>query len=145
MEARWGFAVAERHGGEGIAERGVHAGPLAGGGRCAHRPRARRGVRGGDTASGGRTLPSRRCAPTPRSTPSSSARRTICTGARAAAIKAGKHVLCEKPLTITTEDGSHLVEAARRAGVVLAVRLLPPLYPVLERLQEIVPRASSGR
>src|SRR5215207_6233640 len=38
-----------------------------------------------------------------------------------AAIKAGKHVLCEKPLTISTGDGAELVESARQAGVVLAV------------------------
>src|SRR6476469_3998467 len=35
-----------------------------------------------------------------------------------AAIRAGKHVLCEKPLTITTDDGAELVESARQAGLV---------------------------
>ena len=59
-----------------------------------------------------------------------------------AAIAAGKHVLCEKPLTITTEDGAELVEAAKRAGVVLAVAYYRRFYPVLERLHEIV---RSGR
>jgi predicted dehydrogenase len=59
-----------------------------------------------------------------------------------AAIAAGKHVLCEKPLTITTEDGIALVEAARRAGVVLAAAYYRRFYPVLEHLQEIV---GSGR
>ena len=59
-----------------------------------------------------------------------------------AAIAAGKHVLCEKPLTITAEDGAALVEAARRAGVILAVAYYRRFYPVLERLHEIV---RSGR
>src|SRR5215208_1259245 len=59
-----------------------------------------------------------------------------------AAIRAGKHVLCEKPLTITTEDGAHLVRAAQRAGVVLAVAYYRRFYPVLEALQRVV---ESGR
>ncbi len=59
-----------------------------------------------------------------------------------AAIAAGKHVLCEKPLTITTEDGAELAEAAKRAGVVLAVAYYRRFYPVLERLHQIV---TSGR
>jgi predicted dehydrogenase len=59
-----------------------------------------------------------------------------------AAIRAGKHVLCEKPLTITSEDGAALVEAARKVGVVLAVAYYRRFYPVLERLHELV---TSGR
>ena len=62
-----------------------------------------------------------------------------------AAIAAGKHVLCEKPLTITTEDGAEVVEAARRAGVVLAVAYYRRFYPVLERLHEIVTSGRLGR
>jgi predicted dehydrogenase len=59
-----------------------------------------------------------------------------------AAIRAGKHVLCEKPLTIATADGAEIVAAANRAGVVLAVAYYRRFYPVLERLREVV---ASGR
>ena len=59
-----------------------------------------------------------------------------------AAIQAGKHVLCEKPLTITTEDGLRLVEAANRAGVRLGVAYYRRFYPVLETLKAVV---ESGR
>jgi predicted dehydrogenase len=59
-----------------------------------------------------------------------------------AAIRAGKHVLCEKPLTITTEDGANVVQAAQQAGVVLAVAYYRRFYPVLETLKGVV---ESGR
>ncbi|MBZ9672883.1 Gfo/Idh/MocA family protein [Mesorhizobium sp. ES1-3] len=36
-----------------------------------------------------------------------------------AAIKAGKHVLCEKPLALTSDDARRMVVAAKAAGVVL--------------------------
>lgn len=36
-----------------------------------------------------------------------------------AAIKAGKHVLCEKPLALTSADARKMVAAARAAGIVL--------------------------
>lgn len=61
-----------------------------------------------------------------------------------AAIQAGKHVLCEKPLTIATEDGAALVEAAQKAGVVLAVAYYRRFYPVLEKLREIVQAGTLG-
>ena len=37
-----------------------------------------------------------------------------------AAIAAGKHVLCEKPLAMTVGDAAEMVHAARQAGVVFA-------------------------
>ena len=55
-----------------------------------------------------------------------------------AAIKAGKHVLCEKPLTITTADGLAVVEAAEQAGVTLGVAYYRRFYPVMEMLRAIV-------
>ena len=61
-----------------------------------------------------------------------------------AAIRAGKHVLCEKPLTIGTEDGTELVAAAREAGVLLGAAYYRRFYPVLEKLHAIVVSGQLG-
>jgi 1,5-anhydro-D-fructose reductase (1,5-anhydro-D-mannitol-forming) len=37
-----------------------------------------------------------------------------------AAARAGKHVLCEKPLALSLADARHMVDACRQAGVVMA-------------------------
>ena len=37
-----------------------------------------------------------------------------------AAARAGKHVLCEKPLATSYEDAAEMVEACRAAGVIMA-------------------------
>jgi predicted dehydrogenase len=47
-----------------------------------------------------------------------------------AAANAGKHVLVEKPMAVTTEEGEQMIEAAKKNGVYLMVghnqRLMPP-------------------
>ncbi len=49
----------------------------------------------------------------------------------AAALAAGKHVICEKPLATTVADAQALVEAARTAGVVGAVSFVYRFYPMV--------------
>ena len=46
-----------------------------------------------------------------------------------AAIAAGKHVVCEKPLALSVADASHLEAAVRAAGVVNAVPFVYRYYP----------------
>jgi predicted dehydrogenase len=55
-----------------------------------------------------------------------------------AALQAGRHVLCEKPIARTPAEGRRMVEAADRAGRLLAVgfnfRFLPPVLKARELL-----------
>jgi len=61
----------------------------------------------------------------------------ICTpnnmhlGQTAAALAAGKHVICEKPLATTVSDAAALVEAAKRAHTVAAVSFIYRFYPMV--------------
>jgi predicted dehydrogenase len=48
-----------------------------------------------------------------------------------AALAAGKHVICEKPLATTVEDAHDLVERAASAGVICAVPFVYRYYPTV--------------
>lgn len=61
---------------------------------------------------------------------------------RAAA--AGKHVLLEKPLEISTGRALRMVEAAERAGIVLAIVLQHRFRPVSVALREILAQGGLG-
>ncbi len=63
-------------------------------------------------------------------------------GARAAA--AGKHILLEKPLEITTVRAEELVRSAKAAGVTLGVVLQHRFRPAGERLKAIIDGGSLG-
>ena len=60
--------------------------------------------------------------------------------AAVAAAKAGKHVLCEKPLEITLERVDAMIDAHRAAGTRLGctfqLRYMPALRPIREALRE---------
>ena len=54
-----------------------------------------------------------------------------------AAIEAGKHVLCEKPLTPTAEEAQSLFELAEERGVVLMEAFMFRHHPKTRKLREI--------
>lgn len=58
--------------------------------------------------------------------------------------EAGKHVLLEKPLEITTERAVALVEACERAGVTLGVMLQHRFRPAGMRLREMLRAGALG-
>ena len=54
------------------------------------------------------------------------------------AARAGKHVLCEKPLTLNFPDAARVVEAARQRGVTLMEAFMYRCHPLLHRLVELL-------
>lgn len=57
----------------------------------------------------------------------------------------GLHLLVEKPMALTAIDARAMVEAADRAGVVLAVGLFRRLYPSMRLLRSLVADGPLGR
>ena len=59
------------------------------------------------------------------------------------ALKAGKHVLCEKPLALNAAEGRQMVEAARESGCLLMEAMVSTLNPnfiaVASHIKEIAP------
>ncbi len=61
-----------------------------------------------------------------------------------AALAAGKHVLCEKPLALTSAEAAELVELARQAKVVAGVNYNIRYYPLCLEARERVRRGDLG-
>jgi predicted dehydrogenase len=54
------------------------------------------------------------------------------------AAEAGKHVLCEKPIALTSAQAVEMVEACRRAGVLLMEAFMYRLHPQWVRVRELL-------
>jgi predicted dehydrogenase len=61
------------------------------------------------------------------------------------ALEAGKHVLCEKPLTRHPDDAEAAFDAAERAGRVLAEAFMWRHHPQVGRLRELLAEGAIGR
>jgi predicted dehydrogenase len=62
-----------------------------------------------------------------------------------AAVRAGKHVLCEKPLALTATDAARMVEAAEAGGVRLMEAFMYRLHPSWVAVRELVASGRIGR
>ena len=62
-----------------------------------------------------------------------------------AAARAGKHVLCEKPLALTSADAQRMVDASRSAGVLLMEAFMYRLHPSWEAVRTMVAGGRIGR
>ncbi|MEH7095756.1 Gfo/Idh/MocA family protein [Neobacillus vireti] len=60
------------------------------------------------------------------------------------AAKAGKHVLCEKPLALNQEEASEMVTACKEAGVKLGEAFMYRYHPRYERIKEILNSGEIG-
>lgn len=61
------------------------------------------------------------------------------------AAAAGKHVLCEKPLALTTADARRMRDAAVAAGIIHMVSFNYRFAPAVRLAREIIERGSLGR
>ena len=61
-----------------------------------------------------------------------------------ACAQAGKHVLCEKPLTVTGAEAASTVAAAARAGVVLVEAMMYRFQPQTERIRAAIAEGLIG-
>lgn len=62
-----------------------------------------------------------------------------------AAVRAGKHVLCEKPLAISVAQADEMLLAAREAGVIAPVNFVLRHNPVTEAVKAIIDSGVLGK
>ncbi|MCU1475339.1 MAG: oxidoreductase domain protein [Subtercola sp.] len=61
-----------------------------------------------------------------------------------AALRAGKHVVCEKPLAMTSKETARLRELAEETGLVAAVNFNLRFYPHVREMRERISSDSTG-
>ena len=62
-----------------------------------------------------------------------------------AALRAGKHVLCEKPMAMSYTEARSMNEAARESGRTLGVAYYRRMYPKLQRARTLLAEGAIGR
>ncbi len=60
-------------------------------------------------------------------------------------IAKGKHLLIEKPLALSVEDGRRIAEAAREAGVVATVNFMLRFDPLVEGMKRVIEAGVFGK
>jgi predicted dehydrogenase len=61
------------------------------------------------------------------------------------ALKAGKHVLCEKPFASNVQEAEQMANAARETGLVLSEAFAYRYHPLTRRVKEIIASGELGR
>lgn len=76
---------------------------------------------------------------------------SVCTpnnyhaGPTVAALKAGKHVLCEKPIAGDAKDGQAMVDAAKESGTILQIGLHQRFQPRSMYLKKLIENGELGQ
>lgn len=60
-------------------------------------------------------------------------------------LEAGKHVLCEKPISANAEEAEKMYKTAKQSGLILMEGLHFPYHPLLNHLKEIVSGGKLGK
>lgn len=61
------------------------------------------------------------------------------------AIKAGKHVLCEKPIALKAADINRLIKARDKAGLVVSEAFMVTYHPQWHKVRELLARGAIGK
>jgi predicted dehydrogenase len=61
------------------------------------------------------------------------------------AVEAGKHVLVEKPMSVTPSEADDMIEAARRSGVSLSVLFNNRFRPEALKMRELIDQGAVGK
>ena len=62
-----------------------------------------------------------------------------------AAAESGKHVLCEKPMALSSVECDRMIDACRAHGVKLGIAYYRHFYPVVERIKKILQSGEIGQ
>ena len=54
------------------------------------------------------------------------------------AANAGKHILCEKPLSITSEQAQEMVEVCKKNNVILTINYVMRYHPIIKKTKEFI-------
>lgn len=60
-------------------------------------------------------------------------------------LEAGFNVLCEKPMTMTVEEGEEIVRVARASGKICAVNYCYSAYPMVREMRQMVATGQIGK
>ena len=60
-------------------------------------------------------------------------------------LEAGFHVLCEKPMTMTVEEGEEIVRVAQASGRICAVNYCYSAYPMVREMRQMVATGEIGK
>jgi predicted dehydrogenase len=61
-----------------------------------------------------------------------------------AAARAGKHILCEKPIATEVEDAKEMIDVCRLSGVILQVAYPVRFAPAIQRVRELIGSGAIG-
>jgi predicted dehydrogenase len=60
-------------------------------------------------------------------------------------LRAGKHVLCEKPMAMNEAEGHSMVRAAEESGRILGIAYYRRMYPKLQRAKQLLDTGAIGK
>ncbi len=62
-----------------------------------------------------------------------------------AAAKAGKHILCEKPLALNFEQAEEMVRICKENGVLLTINYVYRFHPLVQKTKELIDKNTIGK